>query len=322
MIFGRPTLMWDDAPEPEEYYKSFGFSEIHSLDISPYQGCTFVHDLNNADIPDEFVGKYRVVTTGGTIEHVFNIFGALQTGVKLLEIGGVFICAAPANNWVDHGFWQISPTLKFDYFSCNDFEFDLSVGYFIKPGRYFRREFPLYPREAGVMNYVPARTGHNLHAVKTAASTHDRVPMQDMYFSKHQQEKRFWRFRASEPRDIIEGAEFRAPLRKFPLDRFLVKDGCLAAPFREEGFPPSVPNRPFRSKALVYEDGRLLDWIVSDPSIVRERPASFAHFGAFIYLSTSDGSDPRENGRRYEVAFPQPFEGLQPYQEDPNYSRT
>ena len=82
---------------------------------------------------------------------------------------------------------------------------------------------------------------------------------------------------------------------------------------------PSVPNRPFRSRALVYEDGQLLDWIVCDVSMVAERPGSFIHAGAFIHFTTSDGTDPRSNGKAYDLSFPQPFDGLKPYKPDDRY---
>jgi hypothetical protein len=68
--------------------------------------------------------------------------------------------------------------------------------------------------------------------------------------------------------------------------------------------PASVDRRPFRSKALVYEDGELLEWIVSDPTMVKDRPGSFYHAARFVHFSTSDGSDPRSSGKRYEIVFP------------------
>ena len=38
--------------------------------------------------------------------------------------------------------------------------------------------------------------------------------------------------------------------------------------------------------------------------MVAERHGSFTHFGRRVHLTASDGSDPRTNGRSYEVAFP------------------
>lgn len=321
MFFGRPTLMWEDAPPPEEYYKSFGFSEVHSIDISQKDGCTFVHDLNYAEIPGDLIGKYRAVNTGGTMEHVFNVFSALQVGAKLLEVGGSFYCDAPVNNWIDHGFWQISPTLKFDYFGQNDFDFGVSNASIDIPERGFRRMVPSYPGESFILNYIPARIGHTLQAIKTSRSTFDRMPIQNLYMRNDTGAAKGLRFRAFAPFDVIENEEFFAPMRSFRLDNIKEKQGCFASLFREEGFLPSVPRRPFRSKALVYEDGVLLPWIVSDALMVAERSGSFTHQGAFIYFSSSDGSDPRENGRVYEVAFPQPFKGIQPYAVDPNFTR-
>jgi hypothetical protein len=100
MIFGRPTLMWEGAPSPEEYYRSFGFSEVHTLDVSDYQGATFVHDLNSPETPEQLKGQYQAVSMGGTAEHVFFVGNTLRCAAELLAIGGIVICSGPANNWL------------------------------------------------------------------------------------------------------------------------------------------------------------------------------------------------------------------------------
>src|SRR5947209_4944292 len=84
MTFGRVTVMWDDAPTPEEFFKSFGFSEVHSLDVSDYQGCTHVHDLNSSELDSALIAKYQVVMPAGTLEHVFCTYNALRTAARLL----------------------------------------------------------------------------------------------------------------------------------------------------------------------------------------------------------------------------------------------
>src|SRR6187402_699852 len=68
---------------------------------------------------------------------------------------------------------------------------------------------------------------------------------------------------------------------------------------------------PFRSRGLVYEEGALLKWIVSEPAMVKERPGSFYHDPRAVHFSTSDDSDPRSNGRQYEIVFPDLSDWLQ-----------
>jgi hypothetical protein len=290
--------------------------------VSDYQGATFVHDLNSPETPEQLKGQYQAVSMGGTAEHVFFVGNTLRCAAELLAIGGIVICSGPANNWLDHGFYQLCPTLKFDFFESNKFEFGMSIATLYRPGEsLFRRVIPVYPGEVQALNFIPARISHTLQAKKVDSSTCHVVPLQTIYRVKHNGELIRWRFKPFAPYDYDGEQRRPAPLRSLPLQKARAKDGCWAFPFRQEGLLPSTPKRPFRSKALVYENGRLLDWIVSDASMVSERPGSFFHAGAFIYLSTPDGSDPNTNGRSYEVAFPQPFTGLEPYADDALYKR-
>lgn len=314
MIFGRPSLKWDGAPPPEDYYKAFGFAEVHTLDVSDYEGATFVHDLNAADVPAELAGQYDFVMSGGTIEHVYNVLNAMKAGVDLLKVGGTFICGSPVNNWVDHGFWQISPTLKFDLFADNGFGFGTSFALLKVISKSFTRIVPLYPGESNALNFVPARVGHSLAVIKEQGSGFGRVPMQSAYLNRLMDRWRQWRFKPIEPFDIEGDVATSAPMRRFSIDSDKLKprQGFHFYRFEDERFPPSAPKRPFRSRVLVYEDGHLLDWIVSGEEMM-DRPGSFCHFGGRINFTARDGSDPRENGRHYEVGFSQPFDGVKPY---------
>ena len=322
LIFGRPTLTWEGAPSPEEYYKSaFGYSEVHSLDVSDYEGATFVHNLNDRTLPAELVGQYDYVSMGGTAEHIFNVGNALWKAAELLKVGGTVICSGPANNWLDHGFYQLCPTLKFDYFQQNGFELGTSIATLFRPDEdNFRRIIPLYPGEAWTLNYVPARISHTLRATKLAASTSDVLPLQSIYRVKHNNDSIAWRLRAAAPYDVDNGVRSTPPGHRVKLEteKMTQVDGAgpaaiWAHPYSFPGQPGASAERPFRSRALVYERNRLLTWIVSDNSMVGEKRSSFHHGEGFIYFSTSDGSDPRSNKREYEVFYPEAFDGLNAY---------
>jgi len=54
------------------------------------------------------------------------------------------------------------------------------------------------------------------------------------------------------------------------------------------------------SRIQVYEDGVPLPRPHADHQLIRKRGlGAFSHWGSAIYLSTSDNSDPRTNGRTY-----------------------
>ena len=305
MILGRPSLLWENAPTTEEFYKRFGFEEVHTLDVSPYQGASHIHDLNYP-LPRELAGQYDTVLSGGTLEHVFDVANAVKCLAEMVKVGGTVVCGAPMNNWIDHGFYQISPTLKFDFFAANKFEMRDSRVVMVDPQDDLRRVFPLYPKEGHRWNGTRRKLIHSLTATRLPDSTVDQIPIQGLYQGLHEGKSQRFRFRASEPHEMRGGVVSLPPTDRFDLATFRPVDDRWSAPFHnpDPKFYSSVPRLPFRSRALVYEDGELLQWIVSDPDMVKERPGSFHHGPRTVHFSTSDGSDPRSNGKRYEIAFP------------------
>src|SRR5579884_1812264 len=87
LMFGRQTLMWEGAPTPEAFFKQFGFTDVHSLDVSPYEGCTHIHDLNDPNTPADLIGQYDFVLSGGTLEHVFCVLNAVKVALDVLREG-------------------------------------------------------------------------------------------------------------------------------------------------------------------------------------------------------------------------------------------
>jgi hypothetical protein len=108
-------------PQDFEIFESLGFSKVYSLDASSYENVDFVHDLN-LPLPSNFSKKFDFIYDGGTLEHIFNLPQVLCNLHLLLRDGGYIFHESPANNFVDHGFYQISPTLYFDYYTTNKYE--------------------------------------------------------------------------------------------------------------------------------------------------------------------------------------------------------
>lgn len=86
---------------------------------------------------------------------------------------------------------------------------------------------------------------------------------------------------------------------------------------RETGFawyvslPPSWQagaddvEHPQRSRAVVLEDGRPLGPAHAVHATIREQGrGAFSHWLDQVYFSSSDGSDPRSNGREYVIEIP------------------
>lgn len=97
-----------------------GLREVYSLDISAYQRAEIVQDLNTPLDP-ALVGRFGTVLDSGTMEHVFDVRCCLRNIVQLLRPGGRIVHMTPANNYVNHGFIQASPTLFYDFYEANGF---------------------------------------------------------------------------------------------------------------------------------------------------------------------------------------------------------
>ncbi len=103
----------------EPFLRMLGAELTDSLDASPYEDATIIHDMN-LPLPGELVSKYSVVIDGGSMEHVFNFPAAIKNCMDLLEKGGYYIGITPANNFLGHGFYQFSPELFYRIFSASN----------------------------------------------------------------------------------------------------------------------------------------------------------------------------------------------------------
>ncbi|MBC7784520.1 MAG: hypothetical protein H7144_11845, partial [Burkholderiales bacterium] len=94
----------------EPFFEMFGAKQVDSLDFSTFEGATVQHDLNQP-LPASLLAKYDLVFDGGSLEHVFNFPQALKSCMEMVRPGGHFVQVSNANNFMGHGFWQISPEL-------------------------------------------------------------------------------------------------------------------------------------------------------------------------------------------------------------------
>lgn len=81
----------------------------HYLDVSDYQESEIICNLN-FPIKEELKGKYDVIVDAGTLEHVSNMSTGLMNIFDLLKKDGILYFGNPCNNWINHGFFQFSPT--------------------------------------------------------------------------------------------------------------------------------------------------------------------------------------------------------------------
>jgi hypothetical protein len=112
------SYRWGDFAE--DFFRNvLKFDVVDSIDFSPYQGATIIHDLGEP-LPSEHTGKFDLAMDGGTLEHVFNFPAAIANLMKLVRTGGAVYLTGPCNNLCGHGFYQFSPELMHRVFSINN----------------------------------------------------------------------------------------------------------------------------------------------------------------------------------------------------------
>lgn len=96
----------------EGLFEHLGARQVSSFDVADYEGATHLHDMN-LPLPEHCKGRYSMVLDGGSLEHVFNIATALKNCLEMVAVGGHYLAISPANNFMGHGFYQLSPELYF-----------------------------------------------------------------------------------------------------------------------------------------------------------------------------------------------------------------
>src|SRR3989442_1802679 len=80
-----------------DLYVRLGFDEVESVDISDFEGCTHILDLNASALPSSLRERYDAVYNGGTLEPGFGIRTAPRNRFALMKVVGRGNPAQPAN---------------------------------------------------------------------------------------------------------------------------------------------------------------------------------------------------------------------------------
>lgn len=100
-------------PETVEFFGLLG-STIDCVDIHSSRGVERVVDLNQ----EHFFGQYDLVIDAGTIEHCCNVGQALMNAARAVKVGGR-VFHIPPMSMMNHGFYNICPTLLNDFYTQN-----------------------------------------------------------------------------------------------------------------------------------------------------------------------------------------------------------
>lgn len=135
------------GPYSEPFFRMLGAQTVESIDMSDYEQASIIHDMN-VPLPDHLKARFDLVFDGGSLEHVFNVPEALKSCMDMLRVGGTFVQLSCANNFMGHGFWQLSPELLYRVFSSeNGFQVQSLL----------LQELPLGPRGRRFGKYIAVR---------------------------------------------------------------------------------------------------------------------------------------------------------------------
>lgn len=197
-------------------FMMLGFDEVHSLDVSPYEKATYVHDLNHP-IPPELHQRYDVIFDGGTMEHIFSPPQVLANIHNLLKTGGMIIHASPSHNYVDHGFYMFSPTFFYEYYVTNSYH--VVSSYIFESSFENNTSWHVYNYQPGWLEslsfggFGKKMLGIWFVAQKQASSTEGKIPQQGAYFNQWTKQPTF---------KTLKTSSFKSWLKKIRLLHFIV----------------------------------------------------------------------------------------------------
>ncbi len=101
-------------------YCEFGFTKLDAIDFA---GPTAKkQDLNDARVDWGIRPAYETVINHGTAEHIFNIANVFRLMHDSCKVDGLMIHESPFTGWIEHGFWNINPTVYFDLAHANAYD--------------------------------------------------------------------------------------------------------------------------------------------------------------------------------------------------------
>jgi len=149
-VWNEDSRQWHSLkftpPDSRWLLERLGVEKLDVLDITQWRGDEIVGDLN-APMTLE---PYDLVIDHGTIEHCMNIGQALMNIAGFVKEDGL-VFHGPPMSMLNHGFYNISPTLFYDFYVRNGWKMEAmcgvtKTGWFDVP----RTDRFLCPQEASV----------------------------------------------------------------------------------------------------------------------------------------------------------------------------
>lgn len=105
------------------FFRQIGIKEkdYYDVDKFDFDKPKIIHDLEKP-FNKKYNNFFNLIVDSGTLEHIFDVKSVMANTVKITKIGGYVLHLTPTNNFLNHGFYQISPTLFYDFYTANGFK--------------------------------------------------------------------------------------------------------------------------------------------------------------------------------------------------------
>lgn len=130
-------------PQAKNYLHASTFFELLGIDKKNYFDIDkfnfdkpkITHDLQEP-ITSKYNDFFNLIIDSGTIEHIFDIKSVMFNIARITKVGGYVLHFSPTHNFINHGFYQLSPTFFHDFYSQNGFEIVEAYYIEIRPNCY------------------------------------------------------------------------------------------------------------------------------------------------------------------------------------------
>lgn len=95
--------------------------EYYDIDKFDFDKPKILQDLEKP-LDTKYHNFFNFVLDSGTIEHIFDVKTVMENIVNAVKVGGYALQVVPAENFLNHGFYQFSPTFFYDFYAANQFE--------------------------------------------------------------------------------------------------------------------------------------------------------------------------------------------------------
>lgn len=95
--------------------------KYYDIDKFAFDKPRIIHDLQYP-MNQKYHNFFNLVIDSGTLEHIFDVRSVMENIIKITKLRGFVLQFIPAQNFLNHGFYQFSPTFFYDFYSNNGFE--------------------------------------------------------------------------------------------------------------------------------------------------------------------------------------------------------